>query len=64
MSQVILVTMCQLSVPTDELWESSPVLCLHKKKSHKKNLNYERILGQFVLAQRSSIIRECIVWAV
>lgn len=50
-------TMCQLSVPTDELWESSPVLCLHKQESHRKYLNYEHVLGQFVLAQRSSIIR-------
>lgn len=57
MSQVVMVTMYQLFVPTDEFWESSPVLCLHKKESHKKNLNYEHILGQFVLAQRSSKIR-------
>ena len=56
LSQVV-IAMCQLSVPTDELWESSPVLCLQKQESRRKNLNYKQILGQFVLAQRSRIIR-------
>jgi len=57
LSQVIMVTMCQLSVLTDELWESSPMLCLHKQESHRKNLNYKHILGEVVLAQQSNIIR-------
>jgi hypothetical protein len=57
LSQVIMVTLYQLSVPTDELWESSPVLCLHKQESHRKNLNYKHILGRVVLAQQSTVIR-------
>jgi hypothetical protein len=53
----VMITMCQLPAPADELWNSSSVLFLFMQESHRKSRNYKVILGQFFLAQRSNIIR-------